>query len=63
MKKKKYEPREDDDWDEGAAREHRRIIDEKSKAISETYKRWWDKDNKRWKRGFKRDDGQERATG
>ena len=57
MKKKKYQPREDDDWDKEAARDHHRIINEKSKAISETYKKWWDKDNKRWKKGFKRDDG------
>tara|TARA_R110000824_G_scaffold71795_1_gene183680 strand:- start:1197 stop:1373 length:177 start_codon:yes stop_codon:yes gene_type:complete len=56
-KKKPYQPQNDDDWDEGAASEHRRIINEKSKTISETYKKWWDKDKKTWRRGFKRDDG------
>ena len=56
-KKKPYQPQNDDDWDEDAASEHRRIINEKSKTISETYKKWWDKDKKTWRRGFKRDDG------
>ncbi len=57
MKKKTYQPKEDDDWDEKAAREHRRIIKEKTKAISETYKKWWDKDKKAWRKGYKKDDG------
>ena len=52
-KKKKYQPREDDDWDIEADREHRRIIEEKSKAISEIYKKWWDKKEKGWKEGFR----------
>ena len=54
-KKKKYQPREDDDWDIEADREHRRIIEQKSKAISEIYKKWWDKDKKTWKKGYKKD--------
>ena len=33
-------------------REHLKIIDEKSKAISEKYKKWWDSDKRGWKRGF-----------
>jgi len=33
-------------------REHLKIVDEKSKAISEKYKKWWDSDKRRWKRGF-----------
>jgi len=57
VKKKKYQPREDDDWDLEEAREHRRVINEKIKSISETYKKWWDKDKKTWKEGYKKDDG------
>jgi hypothetical protein len=53
-KKKKYKPKENDDWDEEADREHRRTIDEKTSAISEMYKKWWDKDKRTWKKGFKR---------
>lgn len=53
-KKKKYRPREDDDWDIEADREHRRIIEEKSKAISEIYKKWWDKEKHTWKKGYKK---------
>ncbi len=52
-KKKKYQPREDDDWDIEEAREHRRIISEKIKSISDTYRKWWDKDRKTWKKGYK----------
>tara|TARA_R100000008_G_C3521859_1_gene134440 strand:- start:22 stop:189 length:168 start_codon:yes stop_codon:yes gene_type:complete len=51
-KKKKYTPREDDDWDIEEAKEHRRIIAEKSKKIAEKYKKWWDSDKHRWKDGF-----------
>ena len=53
-KKKKYQPREDDDWDIEADREHRRIIEEKSKAISEIYKKWGDKEKHTWKKGYKK---------
>lgn len=52
-KKKEYEPKENDDWDLEAAREHRKTIEEKSKAISDTYKKWWDKKNHTWKKGFR----------
>ena len=55
-KKKKYQPREDDNWDIEADREHRRIIEEKLKAISETYKKWWDKEKHTWKKGYKRNE-------
>ena len=51
-KKKKYKPKENDDWDEQVAREHRKAIDEKTRAISETYKKWWDTDKHQWKNGF-----------
>ena len=55
-KKKKYQPREDDNWDIEADREHRRIIEKKSKAISETYRKWWDKEKHTWKKGYKRNE-------
>ena len=51
-KKKKYTPKEDDDWDMEAAIEHRKIITEKEKAIKNKYKKWWDQKNKKWKEGF-----------
>ena len=51
-KKKKYKPKEDDDWDEQVAREHCKAIDEKTRAISEMHKKWWDTDKHRWKDGF-----------
>ena len=34
-KKKKYVPKKEDDWDVEEAKEHRKIIEEKSKAITE----------------------------
>ena len=52
-KKKKYVPRKDDDWDAEEAKEHRQIIREKEKAIREKYDKWWDTENKKWKKGFK----------
>tara|TARA_R110002020_G_scaffold103752_3_gene243108 strand:- start:17073 stop:17252 length:180 start_codon:yes stop_codon:yes gene_type:complete len=52
VEKKKYVPRKDDDWDADADREHRRVILEKSKAISEKYRTWWDSKKKSWKKGF-----------
>lgn len=54
-KKKKYIPKKDDDWDLEEARKHRKIINEKIKSISDTYKKWWDKDKKTWKKGYKKD--------
>ena len=52
-KKKKYTPKKDDDWDIEEAREHRRIITEKSKAITEKYKLWWDSEKHTWKKEFR----------
>ena len=52
-KKKKYVPRKDNDWDAEEAKEHRQIIREKEKAIREKYDKWWDTENKTWKKGFK----------
>tara|TARA_Y100000296_G_C5135360_1_gene237887 strand:+ start:998 stop:1180 length:183 start_codon:yes stop_codon:yes gene_type:complete len=34
-------------------REHIKLINQKSKAISEKYRAWWDTENKTWKKGFK----------
>lgn len=51
-KKKKYEPIKDDDWDMEEAREHRRIIREKEKAIRRKYEKWWDNKTGKWKEGF-----------
>jgi len=56
-KKKKYEAPEASKKEIAALREHSKLIDKKIKAISETYKKWWDKDKKTWKKGFKKDDG------
>ena len=53
-KKKKYIPKEDDDWDVEADTEHRRIIREKEKAIRDRYNKFWDQKNGRWKDAKKR---------
>ena len=50
-KKKKYTPKEDDDWDAEEAKEHRRIIKQKEKAITKRYKQHWDSENGKWKDG------------
>lgn len=34
-------------------RKHSKMINEKSKAISAKYKKWWDSENKTWKKNFK----------
>jgi len=52
-KKKKYVPRKDDDWDIEEAREHRRIIKEKEKSITQKYNKWWDNDKHKWKAGYR----------
>jgi hypothetical protein len=51
-KKKKYQAPKADTKELQEFREHIKMIDEKSKAISEKYKMWWDSGAKRWKRGF-----------
>ena len=51
-KKKKYTPKEDDDWDMEEAKEHREAIKEKEKAITKKYKKWWDQKKGKWKEGF-----------
>ena len=44
--------KKNDDWDMEAAKEHRRVILEKSKAITEKYNKWWDEEKKGWKKDF-----------
>jgi len=51
-KKKQYVPQKDDDWNESADKEHRRIIKEKERSIRERYKKGWDDVNRKWKEGF-----------
>ena len=51
-KKKKYAPREDPDWNEKEAKEHRQTIRDREKAITKKYKEWWDNKNGKWKNGF-----------
>jgi hypothetical protein len=55
-KKKKYTAPKEDKKEIEEFKEHSKLIDEKIKAISATYKRWWDKDKKTWKQGYKNED-------
>jgi hypothetical protein len=50
-KKKKYIPKEDDDWDIEAAKEHARLIKEKEKQILAKYRKFWDAEKRCWKKG------------
>ena len=50
-KKKRYVPREDEDWNEEEAKEHRRVIREKEKQIQNKYKKGWDHELRQWKEG------------
>jgi len=52
-KKKKYIPPKTNEGDIEKFKEHSKLIEEKIKAISETYRRWWDKDKGDWKKGYK----------
>lgn len=52
-KKKRYVPREDEDWDEEEAKEHRQIIRTKEAAIKNKYKKWWNVETRTWEKGFK----------
>ena len=51
-KKKKYVPKTDEDWNEQEARDHRKTIRAKEKAIIKKYKQWWDPKKGDWKEGF-----------
>ena len=51
-KKTKYKPPKADKAELEEFKEHIRTINEKSKAVSEKYKKWWDTDKRGWKKGF-----------
>ena len=51
--KKKYIPNKTNEKELEEFRDHQKIINEKTKAIVEKYRKWWDKDKKTWKKGFK----------
>ena len=52
-KKIAYKKNKVDEEELQELREHSKMIDEKSKAIIEKYRKWWDKDKHTWKKGFK----------
>lgn len=52
-KKKKYQAPKTTEKEIEAFRKHSKLIDQKIKNISEMYKKWWDKDKKTWKKGFR----------
>ena len=52
-KKKKYQTPKTNEQELLEFREHSKLIDEKTKAIIEKYRKWWDKDKQTWKKGFK----------
>tara|TARA_R100000995_G_C3384269_1_gene77413 strand:+ start:329 stop:499 length:171 start_codon:yes stop_codon:yes gene_type:complete len=52
-KKKKYKPPETDENEMEKFREHTRLINEKTKAICQRYRKWWDKEKGTWKKGYK----------
>jgi hypothetical protein len=52
-KKKKYNPPKTSEEESIKFREHINMINEKIKAISSKYRKWWDKETKTWKKGFK----------
>jgi hypothetical protein len=51
-KKTRYKPPKADKAELEEFREHTRTINEKSKAVLEKYKKWWDTDKRKWKEGF-----------
>ena len=51
-KKNKYTPKKDYDWDAESVKKFRQTIKENSKAITEKYRKWWDKDKHTWKKDF-----------
>ena len=52
-KKKKFKKTENNEEELENFRLHIKMINEKTKAIVEKYRKWWDKDKKTWKKGFK----------
>ena len=55
-KKKKYQATKTDDKELQEFRDHSKMIDEKTKNIIGKYRKWWDKENKTWKKGFSHGD-------
>ena len=49
-KKKKFNKPKTDEKELQEFRDHIKMINEKNKAISEKYRKWWDKDKKTWKK-------------
>ena len=52
-KKKKYNAPKTSEEELIKFREHINMINEKTKAISAKDRKWWDKETKTWKKGFK----------
>ena len=52
-KKKKYQKPKADEAEIQAFREHTKLINSRIKEITEKYRKWWDKDKRTWKEGFK----------
>jgi hypothetical protein len=52
VKKKKYIPPKDDDWNIKAERENRKLIREKERKMQRKYKQGWDLSRGTWKEGF-----------
>ena len=51
--KKKYIPNKANEKELEEFRDHSKMINNKTKDIVEKYRKWWDKDKKTWKKGFK----------
>jgi hypothetical protein len=51
-KKKKYQSPKSDIKELEEFKKHSKLINEKSKAVTEKYREWWDTENKTWKKGF-----------
>ena len=52
-KKKKYIPKKADERELQEFKDHLKMINEKTKNIVEKYRKWWDKEKKSWKEGFR----------
>ena len=52
-KKKKYIPKKADERELQEYKDHLKMINEKTKNIVEKYRKWWDKEKKTWKEGFR----------
>jgi hypothetical protein len=52
-KKKKFNKPKTDELELQEFREHLKMINEKTKTIVDKYRKWWDKDKRTWKKGFK----------